>query len=68
MSGDKALALALALRAVLSVVGKRGLDVDEVSEAAVDELLQHRAYHAEHVPLAIFEIEEAVDALSSGVS
>ncbi|MEQ7920208.1 hypothetical protein ABQX22_13520 [Xanthomonas sp. WHRI 1810A] len=67
MSGDRALALALALSAVLSVVAKRGLGLDEVSEAAVDELLQYRAYNAEQVPLAIFEIEGAVDALSGHV-
>lgn len=63
MSEDREKALLLALKAVLTVAGKRGLSLDELSEAAVDELLQYRAYDAEHVPMAINEIEVAVDAL-----
>lgn len=63
MSGDREKALLLALKAVLSVAGKQGLSVDGLSEAAIDELLQYRAYDAEHVPLAIYQIEVAVDAL-----
>ncbi|MEN5029138.1 hypothetical protein [Pseudomonas sp. Ps21-P2] len=59
----RALGLSLALKAVLNVAKKRGLDLDEVCEAAADELLQYRAYDAEHVPMAIREIEVAVDAL-----
>ncbi|RYF45763.1 MAG: hypothetical protein EOO38_15455 [Cytophagaceae bacterium] len=59
----KALGLALALKAVLNVAKKRGLDLDELADAAADELLQYRAYDAEHVPMAINEIEVAVDAL-----
>ena len=42
---------------------RQGLSLEELSEAAADELRQHRAYDAEHVPMAIFEIEVAVDAL-----
>lgn len=59
----RALGLSLALKAVLNVAKKRGLDLDEICEAAADELLQYRAYDAEHVPMAIREIELAVDAL-----
>jgi hypothetical protein len=59
----KAQGLALALKAVLNVAKKRGLDLDELTEAAADELLQYRAYQSEHVPMAINEIEAAVDAL-----
>lgn len=62
MSEDRERGLLLALKAVLNVARKRGLDLDELSEAAADELLQYRAYDAEHVPMAINEIEVAVDA------
>lgn len=63
MSEDRERALLLALKAVLNVAGEQGLNIDELSEAAADELLQYRAYDAEHVPMAISEIEVAVDAL-----
>lgn len=63
MSGDREKALLLALKAVLNVAGKQGLNIDELSEAAINELLHYRAYHSEHVPLAICEIEKVADAL-----
>ncbi|MGA9221927.1 MAG: hypothetical protein WBZ57_12105 [Pseudomonas graminis] len=64
MSEDREKALLLALKAVLNVARKQGLSLDDLSEAAADELLQYRAYDAEHVPMAINEIEVAVDALA----
>lgn len=63
MSEDRAKALVLALKAVLSVAGKQGLNLGEVSDAAADELLQYKAYDAEHVPMAIREIELAASVL-----
>ncbi|SEQ26817.1 hypothetical protein SAMN03159444_01374 [Pseudomonas sp. NFACC02] len=63
MREERAASLVLALKAVLSVARKRGLDLDELSEAAADELLQYRQYDAQHVPMAISEIEVAVDAM-----
>lgn len=63
MSGDREKALLLALKAILNVARKQGLSLEELSEAAADELLQYRTYDAEHVPMAISEIEVAVDAL-----
>jgi hypothetical protein len=63
MDEDRTKGLALALKAVLNVARKRGMDLDELSEAAADELLQYREYDALHVPMAINEIEVAVDAL-----
>jgi hypothetical protein len=63
MSEDRERALLLALKAVLNVSRKHGMNLDELSEAAADELLMYRAYDAEHVPMAINEIEVAVDAL-----
>lgn len=63
MSEDRVLALTLALKVVLSAARKQGLDLDQLSEAAADELLQCREYDALHVPMAINEIEVAVDAL-----
>lgn len=63
MSGDREKALLLALKSILSVAGKQGLSLEELSEAAIDKLLQYRAYDSERIPLAIYEIEKAVDAL-----
>lgn len=63
MSEDREKALLLALKAVLNVARKQGLNLDELSEMAADELLQYRTYDAEHVPMAITEIEVAADAL-----
>ena len=63
MSEERVTALLLALKAVLSAARKQGLNLDELSEAAADELLQHRTYDSLHVPMAINEIEVAVDAL-----
>ncbi len=53
----------LALKAILNVAGKQGLNIDELSEAAADERLMYRAYDAEHVPMASNAIEVHVDAL-----
>ncbi|WP_062382014.1 hypothetical protein [Pseudomonas abietaniphila] len=64
MNEERVTALLLALKAVLSVARKQGLNLDEVSEAAVDELLQYREYDSLRVPMAINEIEVAVDALA----
>ena len=63
MSEDREKALLLALKAVLNVARKQGLSLDDLSEGTADELLQYRAYDAEHVLRAINEIEVAVDAL-----
>lgn len=63
MSEDRVIALAIALKAVLSAARRQGLDLDVLSEAVADELLQYRIYDALHVPMAISEIEVAVDAL-----
>jgi len=64
MSEYREKALLLALKAVLNVGRKQGLTLDDLTEAAADELLQYRAYDAEHVAMAISEIEVAVDALA----
>jgi cytidylate kinase len=63
MSEDRVMALVLALKVVLSAARKKGLDLEELSEAAADDLLQYREYDVLHVPMAISEIEVAVDAL-----
>lgn len=63
MSEGRVVALALALKAVLNAARKQGLNLDDLSEAAADELVQYRIYDALHVPMAISEIEVAVDAL-----
>ncbi|NBB11777.1 hypothetical protein [Pseudomonas sp. SLFW] len=63
MSEDRERALVLALKAVLIAAGKQGLVVDELTEAAIEALLQYKAYDSEHVPAAIYEIEVAADAV-----
>lgn len=56
MSEEKEKALRMAVKALLSVARKQGLSLDELSEAAADELLQYRTYDSLHVPMAINEI------------
>lgn len=63
MSDEREKALRMALKALLIIAQKQGLNLDELSEAAADELLQYRTYDSLHVPMAINEIEVAVDAL-----
>jgi hypothetical protein len=63
MSEDRRFALGLALKAVLSVARKQGVDLDKLSKSAVSELLRYKAYDSLHVPMAVCEIEAAVDAL-----
>jgi HEPN domain-containing protein len=63
MSEDAEKALRMALKAVLIAARKQGLDLENLSNAAADELLQYRTYDSLHVPMAINEIEVAVDAL-----
>jgi hypothetical protein len=63
MSEDRERVLPMGLKAVLNAARKQGLNIDELSEAAADELLQYRAYRSEHVPMAINEIEVAVESL-----
>jgi hypothetical protein len=64
MSEEREKALRMALKALLIASRKQGLNLDELSEAAADELLQYRTYDSLHVPMAINEIEVAVDALA----
>lgn len=63
MSADRERALVLALHAVLIAVGKQGLVIDELTEAAIDELLQYKDYDSAYVPAAIYEIVVAADAV-----
>lgn len=63
MSEDREKALALALKAVLNAARNEGLDLDELSEAAADQLLGYKAYESDYLAMAINEIEVAVDAL-----
>lgn len=63
MCEDREKALRMAVKALLIASRKQGLNLDELSEAAADELLQYREYDALHVPMAINEIEVAADAV-----
>ncbi|MDH0745249.1 hypothetical protein N5D61_02685 [Pseudomonas sp. GD03842] len=63
MSEDRERALMLSLKAVLIAAGRQGLNVDALTEAAIDELLRHKDYDSAYVPAAINEIEVAADAV-----
>jgi hypothetical protein len=63
MREDRRFALGLALKAILIEARRRGLDLDDLTESAAVELLQYWAFDPLHVPMAISEIEAAVDAL-----
>lgn len=63
MSEDRRFALEMALKAVLSVARKQGTDLAQLTEAAAGELFHYCVYDPLHVPMAISEIEAAVDAL-----
>ena len=63
MSEDRRFALGLALKAVLGAAHRQGLDLDKLTKSAAAELLQYRAYDSLHVPMAVCEIEAAVEAL-----
>jgi hypothetical protein len=63
MSEERIRALSLALKAVLSVAKKQGVHLDDLTEAAAEELEGYRDYDVVYVPEAINEIEVAVDAI-----
>jgi hypothetical protein len=63
MSEDRRFALGMALKAVLSVARRQGADLDQLTDAAARELFQYWVYDPMHVPMAISELEAAVDAL-----
>jgi hypothetical protein len=63
MSEERVIALEIALKAVLNTAREQGIDVDQLSGAAIDELLKYHAYKCEHLFNAVDQIEHTVDAL-----
>lgn len=63
MSEEREVALSMALKAVLMAARRQGLALSELSDAAVDVLAQYRSSEPRLIPVAIAEIELAVDVL-----
>jgi hypothetical protein len=63
MSDEREVALSMALKAVLVAARRQGLALSDLSDAAVDVLAQFRSSESRLVPVAIAEIELAVDVL-----
>jgi hypothetical protein len=63
MSEERVIALEIALKAVLNTAREQGMDVERLSEAAIDGLVKYHAYRSVHVANAAHQIEQAVDAL-----
>ena len=63
MSEDRERVLRMALKAVLVAAQECCVDIDELTELAMESLLGERLYDAEDVAQAILAIEVAADAL-----
>jgi hypothetical protein len=63
MSEDREKVLRMALKAVLIAAVGQGLDLDDLTEAAVESMLNDIAYMSEDVAQAVIAIEVAADAL-----
>ena len=63
MSEERVIALEIALKAVLNTAREQGVDVEKLSEGAIDGLLKYQAYKSKHLSQAADQIELAVDAL-----
>jgi hypothetical protein len=64
MSEDREKMLRMALKAVLIAAVDQGLDLDALTEAAVESMLNDIAYMSEDVAQAVIAIEVAADALA----
>jgi hypothetical protein len=64
MSEDREKVLRMALKAVLIAAVDQGLDLDALTEAAVESMLNDIAYMSEDVAQAVIAIEVAADALA----
>jgi hypothetical protein len=63
MSEERVIALEIALKAVLNTAREQGIDVDQLSEAAIDRLVKYHSYKCRHLFNAVDQIENTVDAL-----
>jgi hypothetical protein len=63
MSEEREKVLRMALKAVLLAARELHIDVDELTEAAIQSMLQDRSLEAEDIAQASSAIEVAADAL-----
>lgn len=63
MSEDREKVLRMALKAVLLAAQELYVDVDELTEAAIQSMLQDRSFEGEDIAQASSAIEVAADAL-----
>jgi phosphosulfolactate synthase (CoM biosynthesis protein A) len=65
MSEDREKMLRMALKAVLMAAVDQGLDLESLTEAAIESMLNDIAYMSEDVRDAALAIEVAADAISA---
>ena len=63
MSEGNVRVLGMALRSVLRTAVEQGLDIDRLSEAAIESMLNDIAYTSDDVAQAVLAIEVAADAV-----
>jgi len=63
MSEDRERVFRIALRAVLLAAVEQGLNIDTLSEAAIESMLNDETYMPEDVAQAVIAIEVAADAV-----
>jgi hypothetical protein len=66
MSEDREKVLRMALKAVLLAAQELYVDIDELTEAAIQTMLRDRSFEAEDIAEASSAIEVAADALEFG--
>jgi hypothetical protein len=66
MSEDREKVLRMALKAVLLAAQELYVDIDELTEAAIQAMLRDRSFEAEDIADASSAIEVAADALEFG--
>jgi hypothetical protein len=62
MSEERVIALEIALKVVLNTAREQGIDVESLSEAAIDRLVKYHSYKCRHLFNAVDQIENTVDA------
>jgi hypothetical protein len=63
MSEDREKMLRMALKAVLIAAVDQGLDLESLTEAAIESMLNDIVYNSDDVAQAVIAIEVAADAL-----
>lgn len=63
MSIERVIALEIALKAVFNTAREQGVDVERLSEGAIDSLVKYHPYGSERLGNAASEIETSLDDL-----